>query len=403
MKKNIGIVTTWFERGAAYVSKQFKNALDDEYNVYIYARGGEFYAIGSAEWDKDYVTWQNKTSFYRDTYIIKKSFKKWINDNQISLVVFNEQKWLMPILWCRDAGVKTIAYIDYYTKDSVGLFDCYDGLICNTKRHFSVFQWHRGSRYVQWGTDLTLYKPAEQSTEKNNLTLFHSCGMSPYRKGTDLLIRSVKSINENFRLIIHSQVDLLKEFPELNEDIKSLINKNKLELVEKTITAPGLYKNGDIYVYPSRLDGLGLTVVEAISCGLGIITTDEPPMNEFIHDSFGSKISVSKYIERSDGYYWPMAICDTDDLRMKIEAALKNSTEIKKIKKNARVHAEKNYNWKANSIDLVAAVREVINNDKNTYQQITYKPTLLDKSIAILINYDKLINLVYKLYKKKKF
>jgi hypothetical protein len=28
MNNNIGIVTTWFERGAAYVSKQFKDSLE---------------------------------------------------------------------------------------------------------------------------------------------------------------------------------------------------------------------------------------------------------------------------------------------------------------------------------------------------------------------------------------
>jgi len=402
MKKNIGIVTTWFERGAAYVSKQFKNALDDEYNVYIYARGGEFYAVGSVEWDKDYVTWQNKTAFYRDTYIIKKSFKKWINDNQISLVIFNEQKWLMPILWCREAGVKTIAYVDYYTKESVDLFDCYDGLICNTKRHFSVFQWHKRSSYVQWGTDIDLYKPREFSTEKNYVTLFHSCGMSPFRKGTDLLIRAVKDIKENFRLVIHSQVDLLKEFPKLNEDIRYLIKNNKLELVVETVSAPGLYSVGDIYIYPSRLDGLGLSLVEAISCGLGVITTDEPPMNEFIDESYGLKVSVSKYVERNDGYYWPMAICDIGDLQKKIEAALRNTTELKKIKKMARLCAAEKYDWKANGVDLVAAVREVINNNENTYDFIKYRPTLSDKFIVILINYDKLIYVVYKVYKKIK-
>lgn len=37
---NIGIVTTWFERGAAYVSRQYLEALrsDSNNSVYIYMR-----------------------------------------------------------------------------------------------------------------------------------------------------------------------------------------------------------------------------------------------------------------------------------------------------------------------------------------------------------------------------
>ena len=39
---NIGIVTTWFERGAAYVSKQYKDSLEEcGHKVFIYSRGGE--------------------------------------------------------------------------------------------------------------------------------------------------------------------------------------------------------------------------------------------------------------------------------------------------------------------------------------------------------------------------
>ena len=53
----IGIVTTWFERGAAYVSRQFKQILEKEHDVYIYARGGEEYAIGDPNWDGDFVWW----------------------------------------------------------------------------------------------------------------------------------------------------------------------------------------------------------------------------------------------------------------------------------------------------------------------------------------------------------
>ena len=53
----IGIVTTWFERGAAYVSRQYRKQLERQHEVFIYARGGERQAIQDPKWDDKNVTW----------------------------------------------------------------------------------------------------------------------------------------------------------------------------------------------------------------------------------------------------------------------------------------------------------------------------------------------------------
>ena len=74
----IGIVTTWFERGAAYVSKQFMDVLQKTDEVFIYARGGEKYAIGNPLWDLPNVWWGKRSEAMLRTversYIYKKRF-----------------------------------------------------------------------------------------------------------------------------------------------------------------------------------------------------------------------------------------------------------------------------------------------------------------------------------------
>ena len=59
---NIGIVTTWFERGAAYVSKNFRDTLllDQSNQVFIFARSGEKYAKGDQNWDVENVFWSSR-------------------------------------------------------------------------------------------------------------------------------------------------------------------------------------------------------------------------------------------------------------------------------------------------------------------------------------------------------
>ena len=79
--------------------------------------------------------------------------------SSLEVVFFNEQHQWRPVLLCNEVGVWTGAYIDYYTRETVPFFLCYDFLICNTKRHYSVFEWHPQAFYVPWGTDTDLYKP----------------------------------------------------------------------------------------------------------------------------------------------------------------------------------------------------------------------------------------------------
>ena len=42
-----------------------------------------------------------------------------------------------------------------------------------------------------------------------------------------------------------------------------------------------LYREGDAFIQPSKLEGIGFSVLEAVACGLPVITLDAPPMNEW--------------------------------------------------------------------------------------------------------------------------
>lgn len=372
---NIGIVTTWFERGAAYVSKQYMEVLQKEHNVFIFARSGESYATGNPNWDLHNVYWSKKlNSPFTVTVIEKKEFTKWIEQNKIDAVIFNEQHWWEPLIWCEELKVKTIAYIDYYTEQTVPLFEIYDMLICNTKKHLETFKWHPGAKYIPWGTDLELYKPNVVKYGKEDLVFFHSCGMDPKRKGTDLLIKAIRLVKgENFKLIIHTQVKIQAFYPELVDIIDGLITENKLEIIEKTVPAPGLFYKGDIYVYPSRLEGIGLTVVEAIASGLGVIVPDCGPMNEFVDPAFGKSVKIAKLFSRHDGYYWPQNEVEIDELAGSMQYYVNNKQVLPSVRKNARNYAISNLDWSKNAIKLNTRITELILDINVSNKQISIK------------------------------
>lgn len=335
---NIGIVTTWFERGAAYVSRTYMDLLIHEgHDVFIYSRGGRKPASDSVKWNESYVTRDNT---YQNSRVNNKKFFKWIEENKIEALLFNEQQDFRIVGDTKKKfpNVKLAAYVDYYTERTIQWFELYDFVICNTYRHMQAMEHHPQKYYVRWGTDVSVYKPSFE--ERSQLTFFHSVGMST-RKGTDILIDAFidGECYKDSKLVIHTQIPISAV---TNYSVEFLKNKN-IEIIEKTVTAPGLYFKGDIYVYPTRLDGLGLTMYEAAASGMPIITTDFPPMNEAVKLEFGRLVKVKDYYCRQDAYYFPMAVCDKDDLIACMKWYIDHPEEVQIQKKIARSYAEQNY------------------------------------------------------------
>lgn len=357
---NIGIVTTWFERGAAYVSRAYKQVLETEHNVYIYARGGEEYAIGNPEWDDEKVTWGKKTKIPQPMAMDLKDFKKWLLEKKIEIVIFNEQQWWIPVLLCNKMKIIVGGYIDYYKEETIPLFMCYDFLLCNTKRHTDVFKWHPNNIYIPWGTNLELYKPKQtMNVEKNYVTFFHSSGYSPERKGTDLLIHAFEKVKGNSKLIIHAQVSLEEKIPYMMDKINKLVKEKRLEVIHQTVGAPGLYHLGDVYVYPSRLDGIGLTVAEALATGLPAIVSDNPPMNEFITPISGETVKIKSFKKRKDNYYWPMCEVDIQELTSVLQKYTNEADKIEAKKIAARKYAEEYLDWNKNCQVLLEQIKGI--------------------------------------------
>jgi glycosyltransferase involved in cell wall biosynthesis len=355
----IGIVTTWFERGAAYVSRQYRRQLERQHEVFIYARGGEEQAIGDPAWDGKNVTWGRPSVVPAVMAIDLRDFRRWIEDQGIEMVLFNEQHWWDPVVLCSELGVVAGAYVDYYTRATLPLFGCYDFLVCNTRRHHSVFPWHPQTLYVPWGTDLDVFRPAMfDPVTPGVLTFFHSAGMNPVRKGTDFVLEAFSQLTGPARLVIHTQSGLagIENLRPLAEKLQA---EGRLRICDQTVSAPGLYHLGDVYVYPSRLDGIGLTVAEALACGLPVIVPDEAPMNEFVDATSGAMVPVKSRAERGDGYYWPMCFVDVDQLRIKMQAYVDGMSGLGAAKRAARTYAETHLDWMANSRDLPERLAQI--------------------------------------------
>ncbi len=346
----VGIVTTWFERGAAYVSRQYRRQLERQHELFVYARGNHAdSAAPDPAWDDPNVTWGREGIVPATASINLEDFRAWIRSRGIEVVLFNEQHWWPPVLECLDLKIVTGSYVDYYTRQTAPLFDAFDFLVCNTRRHYSVFEHHPQAIYIPWGTDVGVFRPSSSAPKvPGTVTFFHSAGMNPPRKGTDLLLQAFANVTDAARLIVHTQVSL-RCLESCQDLIEGLTGQGRLEVVEKTVAAPGLYHLGDVYVYPSRLDGIGLSVAEALACGLPVITTNEGPMNEFVTEETGRLVRVAERMPRGDDYYWPFAIPDVNDLAAQMRWYVEHRELIPELQRAARRHAEERLDWSRNS------------------------------------------------------
>ncbi len=372
---NIGIVTTWFERGAAYVSRHYREILEKQHRVFIYARGGETYAVGDPKWDDEKVTWAKRIEAPFPTAIDINDFRTWLVKNRIQVVFFNEQHWWPPIMGCAQLGIKTGAYIDFYTEQTIPFFYVYDFLVCNTKRHYSAFSWHPQAVYIPWGTNTHVFSPQSFApVTPGKLTFFHSAGLNPNRKGTDFLLQAFEKVQGPCHLLIHSQISIDSYFPHMVPLIRKLKDQGRLTIREETVSAPGLYHLGDVYVYPSRLEGIGLTIAEAMSCGLPVLTTGHAPMNEFITPENGDTCGITRLYARHDGYYWPLCLIDISNLTMKMQKYVDEADRIEEKKKKAREFALTHLNWMDNARSLPQHFRDFsirsIKEKENLFHQI---------------------------------
>ena len=105
--------------------------------------------------------------------------------------------------------------------------------------------------------------------------------------------------------------------------------------------APGLYHLGRILVFPSKLEGLGLPLLEGLAAGMPAIVADAPPMNEFVRPGTnGVVVRVALRRVRQDGIAFPEAILDVRELALQMAELALDVEATVRLATGARRYAE---------------------------------------------------------------
>ena len=100
-------------------------------------------------------------------------------------------------------------------------------------------------------------------------------GSLTHRKGVDLLAQSFLSVSLKYpdaRLLIMGTGELRSQ---MEKHLGSALNKAEWIGFQTWDKLPEFYAKADIFCFPSRYDGWGLALVEALASGLPVISTDQ--------------------------------------------------------------------------------------------------------------------------------
>jgi glycosyltransferase involved in cell wall biosynthesis len=213
---------------------------------------------------------------------------------------------------------------------------------------------------VPEGIDPELFNPDVPSTEAitgSHGYKFLHIGRFEDRKGTRALIRAFDaefSSHDDAILVLACHNPHQPGF-DIGAELRSL----DLRHPEKLIFIPpvarhdvlaGLYTACDVFVAPSRAEGWGLPIIEAMACGLPVITTGHSAPLDYLGPESYKIASVmapitTPYFDSSDGDHGMWAEPNLGDLRRQMRDVFQNRESAKALGKIAGRRIRSNFTW----------------------------------------------------------
>jgi 1,2-diacylglycerol 3-alpha-glucosyltransferase len=286
----IGICAYWFNRGQGVVARQIRSALDSlGHETFVLARPTRAKNIRpafvdrSGVWDQPAIT---EASHYR---IPREELLAWSDENELELAMFDQNYGFEGIAALRDTGVRTVGRFvwEQFAHEHVpGARRAFDTIYALTEVERGRYaEMGIDAPRVRWGIHPELLAYAKPAPAPGTIPrrFFYPAGFLSRRKPLPELLKAFRRVDgDDLVLLIKGQVE--RELDALEDGRR---RDPRVEVVLEDLPMEdhmALFASGDVCLAPSRWEGLGLHLYEAMALGLPVITNDAPPMNEVIFD-----------------------------------------------------------------------------------------------------------------------
>jgi glycosyltransferase involved in cell wall biosynthesis len=300
----VGIVTKWFNRGQPVVGRQLRSAVDElGHESFVLARPKKERGPRPGALDRDDV-WDQPGLTEASAYDVPaEEYLAWVADNDIEAVLCDQNYQFSELATLRSRGVRTVGRFvwEHFTADHVaGAREAFDVVYSLTHAEQARYaEMGLDTPYVPWGCHPELIEAGNAAREsrverRESVTFVFPGGFLGHRKPLEPVLEAVEATDDpRLRLIVKAQVE--RKQLRVAEDAARRDPRVELRLADEP-TADHLraLASCDVCLAPSRWEGLGLPLYEAIAFGMPAITNDAPPMNEAIHEGVNGVLVSSK-------------------------------------------------------------------------------------------------------------
>lgn len=173
-------------------------------------------------------------------------------------------------------------FLYYYEKRALKNTNLVVCLSKFTKKELERVFDYRRAIVIPGGIETALFKPLKVRKEKfgldKNKIVLLFIGNFLKRKGADLLPKIMKELGDDFVLLL------------ITGTRKNVVGQKRNMIFlggwpNKKL--PEIYNLADIFLFPTRLEGFGFVVAEAMACGKPVVTTNCSAIPELIVDKKG--------------------------------------------------------------------------------------------------------------------
>lgn len=362
---NIGIVSCWFNRGQATVSRHIRSALDElGHDTFVLARPTResftlprFIARDDV-WDQPSVTRASRFE------IPWREYERWARENDLAAIFFDQNYQFKNIARLRSLGIRTLGrfvweqFAGKHVEAARGAFGVIYSLTrCEQARYSEEFG--LDTPYIPWGCHPELRRLAPRQ-RGDAIYFFYPGGYLRDRKPTRAVIDAFsETARADLRLILKTQHPLrqshLKPWPlppksrwrrRPKDDQVAVADLDpRIELHADDVSTEEYYElfsSCHVFLAPSRWEGLGLHFYEALAIGLPIITNDAAPMNETVRHLDSGILVPSKVVGTAKSGI-PAREPDVGALCSAIEAAADDVLRARLAAGTARLRAERSW------------------------------------------------------------
>jgi 1,2-diacylglycerol 3-alpha-glucosyltransferase len=292
----IGISSWWFNRGQAVVGRHLRSAFDAlGHETFVLARPSRDVSVRPLFIDRGDVWDQPRITEASDYEIPEAELLAWARETGIEVCFFDQNYQFDEIAALRESGVRTVGRFVWEqfsvtdVEPAKGAFDLVYSMHAAEQERYAGLGIE--SPRVHWGVHPELLDIAAQvksgrtgrEAEDSAVVFMFPGGFMSKRKPLDPVLDAFRQTqDERFRLIVKAQVDR-----KAKKVMRAAKRDRRIELITDDLPTDEhlrLFASADVSLAPSRWEGLGLHLYEALAFGVPTVVNDSPPMNEVIRD-----------------------------------------------------------------------------------------------------------------------